>query len=75
MICTRTGLLILITPHVIRDRSDMRKLSEDMRKASGNPTAGDAPAGNTGAEVSSKRGTYPRAAPDTHLTGRSSSSA
>ena len=30
---TRTELLILITPHVIRDQSDMRKLSEDMRDA------------------------------------------
>lgn len=30
---TRTELLVLLTPHVIRDQSDMRKLTEDMREA------------------------------------------
>jgi general secretion pathway protein D len=30
---TRTELLVLITPHIIRDSSDMRKLTDDMRDA------------------------------------------
>jgi general secretion pathway protein D len=30
---TRTELLVMITPHVIRDQTEMRKLTEDMREA------------------------------------------
>jgi general secretion pathway protein D len=32
---TRTELLVLITPHVIRDQNEMRTLTEDMREALG----------------------------------------
>ncbi len=35
----RTELLVLITPHVIRDQTDMRKLTEDMRDALSNAAA------------------------------------
>ena len=36
---TRTELLVLITPHVIRSQTDMRALTEDMREGLGNAAA------------------------------------
>ena len=36
---TRTELLVLITPHIIRSQTDMRALTEDMREGLGNAAA------------------------------------